>query len=1151
MGIVANNKLKILLFAMGMAILVSSPAFAAGVSINNGATYTWTTKVILYLTRPDVSYNKVAITNHLGYGGSGNITYSPTKEWTLEGGEGTKTVYVTFGNTSNQWTSNYSDTITIQFDRTAPTAPTNLQSGSFFGFPVTYFNSFSQKMVILGWNPSQDPVGTDGIPEIVSGVGSYLISLQGPSHAGFESVNTTFKWYDKGLSEGIYTAEVSAADRAGNPSPFSNQIMFYVDMTKPPKPTNVRAFYAGTPTDETSTGNFTISWEGVTDNPGGSGIKEYEVLIYPPGSTQYRTYVPTTATNYSFTNFWYNGDYHFHVRAVDNSYNYGDQSASFARVMIDKITPQATIAYFNGWQGNDQITLETSYIVGSSEIEDGDLEYKTGQIDSDGNYVLGGWLEYGGEDGKDLAVHAVHGEDNYAYQFRFRIKNGVGVWSSYSEPSSIVKIDVQDPEAPNITQPARDPEHPSGVAVKYDLPAEISGEARDVIHSAIIEDPKDWLTGGSGIAGVEIKIVSREGTDKYRFWEKTEGGVYRWSLVALDTKTWDGGDYGYGVVGVWHPVTSLTPRAYFKIDQNHYYDTWSLSSHLPSWDEGITYVIIARATDRVGKLSNVDYFTDPVEVKIDRTAPKSHVVTFTPDATKEATFTVRWMKDATSSPPDSYTIQSKEANAQGGVVSGWKDWKTNVTTLSADFSAVREGTYSFRSIAKKGPLVETDYTGLGDAWISYDHTSPEGSISIRNGPATTESRAYLTLNVTDNVSPTTEIKMQITGDVAIETGWINFWPDFDRALSGDGQKTISVQYRDKVGNTSSIYSDTIFRDTDDPDVLIIKTPPTGTVSNIPIITGEAHDAGSGVAKVEVKIRKPDSGQYRFWLNSGGWSDLKDQSYDGPEVWNLTTLTPGSPNDTWSFSLNPLPTWPAGDTDVRISAKATDRAGNKKTGVYRSVTVHPSTAGSYSVSLVAGKNWVSVPYINNYTDAKSFLLDINGNDGSGNPSSGPITSIVRLNPDDQKYESATYNGALGWIYDPGPNPFPMVEGDGYEITVGQNTPITLHGSHDPNFTFSMTYHPSIGNKHWISVPQESNYTNGRLLINSINGGNLVPGTAISITRLNPNNKQYESVTYNDFLGWLYDPDPNNPFLVVKGEAYEVTIKANTSWKPTTP
>jgi len=881
-GIVANNKLKILLFAMGMAILISSPAFAAGVSINNGATYTWTTKVILYLTRPDVSYNKVAITNHLGYGGSGNITYSPTKEWTLEPGEGTKTVYVIFGNTSNQWTSNYSDTITIQFDRTAPTAPTNLQIGD-FGGPRMYFNVGAG---ILGAGPSTDPLGSDGIPEIVSGVGSYLINTQGPSHAGFETVNLPFKWYND-LAEGIYTMKMCAADRAGNLSPFSNEITFYVDLTKPPQPENVRAS-----TTKTSTGNFTLSWDGVTDNPGGSGIRNYRVLIYPPGSTNYSGYISTTETSYSFKNFPNNGDYHFHVCAVDNANWVSDKSASFARVMIDKITPEATISYFNGWYGDRHIRLETSRTVGPSGTVDADVEYKMGPIDSDGKYVLGNWLEYGGKDWLDISVTAYDGLDNYAYQFRYAVINGIGAWSSYSEPSNVVKIDVQEPEAPNITQPARDPEHPYSVAVVYDMPAEISGEVRDVIYSSEIADPKDWSTGGSGIATVEIKIVSKEGTSKYRFWEKTQQGNYRWSLISFNQIGLSGDTYTYGgqtwTVSFWIPVpaTRLIPHAYQNPTSLHYYDTWSLPSNLlPAWDEGIIYTIIPRATDKVGKLSRIDYGRDTIDVKIDRTPPPS--------------------------------------------------------------------------------------------------------------------------------------------------------------------------------------------DKDVPDVLIISTPPAATVAkvpNIPRITGEAHDAWSGIATVEVRIRKPDSGRYRFWQNYGtyyDWSPLRDDLlYDGPEVWNLTTLESGSPNDTWSFSLNPLLAWPAGvDTDVRIWAKATDKAGNQKT-VPKSVTVNPSTVISYTFNLVPGINWISIPLqtpqINSNNIAWAADLWTNLGLQSGEKIEVPIPGTDNF----ASYAVVTDTHGTSVI---GTN-FAVSFGNDYRITATQTRPsaITLSGTRPSAASENQLFSLDNG-VNWIYIP----------------------------------------------------------------------------------
>jgi len=200
--------------------------------------------------------------------------------------------------------------------------------------------------------------------------------------------------------------------------------------------------------------------------------------------------------------------------------------------------------------------------------------------------------------------------------------------------------------------------------------------------------------------------------------------------------------------------------------------------------------------------------------------------------------------------------------------------------------------------------------------------------------------------------------------------------------------------------------------------------------------------------------------------------------------------------------------------------------------------------------LANKHWVSIPYKTTYASINDILIDINGQASAGVPNGFPITSIVRRNPTTQLYESATYNDVLGWLIDPGPNAAPIVTGEGYEVTVDRTCTVTFAGAHDPNFSFNLAYNGADhGNKHWISIPYMSTYADGQVLVNSVNAGNTVPGTANSIVRWNPTTQQFESVSYNDVLGWLNDPGPN-AFPIITGEAFEVTINASTTWKPAT-
>jgi len=100
-------------------IEIDTNAPTGSIIINNGATYTTTVSVTLNLSASDdlsgVSQMKFS---------NDNITYtepepySTTKSWTLQSGDGMKTVYVKFKDNAGNWSTAYTDTIFL--DETNP-----------------------------------------------------------------------------------------------------------------------------------------------------------------------------------------------------------------------------------------------------------------------------------------------------------------------------------------------------------------------------------------------------------------------------------------------------------------------------------------------------------------------------------------------------------------------------------------------------------------------------------------------------------------------------------------------------------------------------------------------------------------------------------------------------------------------------------------------------------------------------------------------------------------------------------------------------------------------------------------------------------------------------------------------------------------------
>jgi parallel beta-helix repeat protein len=138
--------------------------------------------------------------------------------------------------------------------------------------------------------------------------------------------------------------------------------------------------------------------------------------------------------------------------------------------------------------------------------------------------------------------------------------------------------------------------------------------------------------------------------------------------------------------------------------------------------------------------------------------------------------------------------------------------------------------------------------------IKLDKTPPSGSILINNGEAyTTSLPVTLNLSATDPLSGMAQMRFSSNG-----TSW-SIWENYNTSkawnlTSGDGLKSVYVEYRDKAGAVSQPYSATIILDTVAPTVSIT-SPPSGSEvksSNV-IIQWNGTDAGSGIDHFEIQL----------------------------------------------------------------------------------------------------------------------------------------------------------------------------------------------------------------------------------------------------------------------------------------------------------
>jgi len=164
-----------------------------------------------------------------------------------------------------------------------------------------------------------------------------------------------------------------------------------------------------------------------------------------------------------------------------------------------------------------------------------------------------------------------------------------------------------------------------------------------------------------------------------------------------------------------------------------------------------------------------------------------------------------------------------------------------------------EGTYTFKVRAVDG-------VGLQGGWsnvitIRIDITPPSGSISINAGATyATSTSVTLALSATDAASGVAQMRFSNDG-----SSWTN-WESYAMArswtlASGDGTKTVYVQFKDNADLISSSYSDTIVLDTAFPSPPTLLSPPNAAnVSRRPtFVWSPAIDATSGISSYTFQL----------------------------------------------------------------------------------------------------------------------------------------------------------------------------------------------------------------------------------------------------------------------------------------------------------
>ena len=160
-------------------IILDTASPTGSLTIDEGATYTNSSRVTLTLSAQDSTSNVVQIRfSNDGINWSNWENYNKSKSWSLGMGEGTKTVYVEFMDGAGL-TSQYEDTIIL--DTTKPTANAGQDQTANVGKAITFDASNSTDNIDIAsyqWDFGDGIAGTGAtITHVYASSGTYLVTL--------------------------------------------------------------------------------------------------------------------------------------------------------------------------------------------------------------------------------------------------------------------------------------------------------------------------------------------------------------------------------------------------------------------------------------------------------------------------------------------------------------------------------------------------------------------------------------------------------------------------------------------------------------------------------------------------------------------------------------------------------------------------------------------------------------------------------------------------------------------------------------------------------------------------------------------------------------------------------------------------------------
>lgn len=310
------------------------------VAINGGASATNSVTVTLSLTATEAI--QMEVSESASFTGATYQAYAASRSFTLQDGEGTKTVYARFRDNLLEVSSAVSDSILLDI-----TPPVTFTLGSPATGAITNTASPS-----LAWAASSDAL---------SGLTKYQLYLDGALDRDNIITSSTSITPSGVLTDGLHTWKVAAADNAGNIRESSSTNSVLVDATPPV------TFTLSSPVTGTITNTISplFAWQASSDAL--SGLARYQ--LYVDGLLN-RDNVVTSTTSITATSPLTDGQHIWKAVAVDNAGNTRD-SSTINSLTVDTIAPTISIVTATVAAGGPVTITWSTNEASSSQVEHG------------------------------------------------------------------------------------------------------------------------------------------------------------------------------------------------------------------------------------------------------------------------------------------------------------------------------------------------------------------------------------------------------------------------------------------------------------------------------------------------------------------------------------------------------------------------------------------------------------------------------------------------------------------------------------------------------------------------------------------------------------------------------------------------------------